>query len=144
MFPLIEIGTFLMKMSWISVRKTRHKGMSRRQYSCNFFAQSLFPDIFILFCNLSNRYQIIWKPHRLMGRILIQRGHFHQQLYFIYMSWLLCISIDLGMTQSDTGLSINNLAIRNLNISTRCQPNELKLLPLVETYSKFIYIKTCL
>ena len=43
-----------------------------------------------------------------------------------------------------TGWSISKCAIKNLNISTRRRPNELKFLPVIETYSKFISIKTCL
>ncbi len=41
-----------------------------------------------------------------------------------------------------TGWSINNPAIRNLNISAKCRPNELKFLPVIEAYLKFVSYET--
>jgi hypothetical protein len=41
-----------------------------------------------------------------------------------------------------TGWSINNSAIRNLNISAGCRPNELKFLPVIEGDLKYFFHKT--
>jgi hypothetical protein len=43
----------------------------------------------------------MWKPSRFLRRIWTQTGSFHQQLYYIYIyiSWLLSISIDLRALQ---------------------------------------------
>jgi hypothetical protein len=65
-----------------------------------FFSNHCFFPIFLYyFINLQNPYQTMWKPSRFLRRIWIQTGRFHQQLYYIYISWLLSISIDLPALQ---------------------------------------------
>ncbi len=45
-------------------------------------------------------------------------------------------------TSPYTGWPINNSAIRNLNISTGCRPNELRFLPVIECDLKCFFHKT--
>jgi hypothetical protein len=40
-----------------------------------------------------------------------------------------------------TGWAINNSTRRNLNISASCRPNELRFLPVIESYLKFFFHK---